>query len=269
MSNYQKVIKNLAIAFAIFLIVTIISSILYCVTFFIEIFDEDNEITEELNDLEINDNLLILDLDLSNTNVTIKEGKTLTAKTNSKYINSHQDNNKLYIKEKNHNWFINNSNSELIVYVPKNTTLDKVEIKTKAGKVKIEALTSKEIDFNFGAGKIDINNLTVTEKSYIEGGTGKIDIDSSNINNLDLELGVGSLTLTSKLTGKNSIEAGIGEVNINILGKKEDYQINVDKGIGKIEIDNEKAKDNKTYGRGENKLDIEGGIGSIEINFKD
>ena len=53
-----------------------------------------------------------------------------------------------------------------------------------------------------------------------------------------------------------------------ILNRDENYQIHVDKGLGNISINNEKQNDNSIYGLGRNKIKINGGIGEVEILFK-
>ena len=56
---------------------------------------------------------------------------------------------------------------------------------------------------------------------------------------------------------------------MKLLGKRNDYQIIVNKGIGKVTIDNNDYKDGSIVGNGYNKLNIDGGIGSINVNFKE
>lgn len=268
MSRLQKIIKYLAIAFAIFLTFSIISGIMYGISFLGSLVtNEESSITEKLNDLEINDDTLLLDINVLSSNITIKSGDVFKAETNNKYINSEQDKNKLYIQEKKHNLF-HNDNSELVIYIPSDTTFDGVSIETGAGKVNIETLSTKQLYLNLGAGKVEINNLNVLETTKIDGGAGEITINATNINNLDLDMGVGKLSLTSKLIGNNKIDSGIGEMNLSLIGTLEDYKIFLNKGIGQTTIDGKNIKDNNTYGTGINKLDIDGGIGSINIDFK-
>ena len=73
--------------------------------------------------------------------------------------------------------------------------------------------------------------------------------------------------LNAKLTGSTDIEAGIGELDVNINAPKEDYKIKASKGIGSITIDKEGISDDTIYGNGENYIKIDGGIGSIKITF--
>lgn len=71
-------------------------------------------------------------------------------------------------------------------------------------------------------------------------------------------MGVGKLSLISKLTGNNKIDSGIGEMNLSLIGTLEDYKISLDKGIGKAKINRKTMKDDNIYEIGSNKLDIDG-----------
>lgn len=266
MRETQKIIKYCAIAFALFLIVSIISGLMYGATFIGGLFDENVEITEKLEGLEIGENTSLLVVDIASSNIIIKTGDTLKVETNNKYINSKEENNKLYITEKKHNW-INNKNSDLIIYVPINFVFDGVSITTGAGKVNIDTLSAKQLDLELGAGRVDINELRVIDNTKIEGGAGAVTIKNGNMNNLDLDMGVGSLSLTSKLTGNNKIDSGVGQMSLNLLGSLNDYEITLDKGLGSATIDGKKMENDTVYGTGINELDIDGGVGSIYINF--
>ena len=78
-------------------------------------------------------------------------------------------------------------------------------------------------------------------------------------------MGVGNLIINSTLTGNNMIDAGVGKLDINLQNKKENYTFKVSKGIGSIKLNNDEIKDNETVGNGINIIDINGGIGSINI----
>lgn len=268
MSGLQKTIKYLAIAFAVFLTFNIISGIMYGISFLGNILNDDNNITEELKDLETNDDTLLLNISVSSSNIIIKEGDTFKAETNNKYIDSKQDKNKLYIEEKKHKWF-QNDKSELIVYVPSDFVFDGVSIETGAGKVNIEKMSTKQLYLNLGAGKVDINQLNVLENAKIDGGAGEINIHAISIHNLDLDMGFGKLSLSSKLIGNNKIDSGVGKMNLSLKGVLDDYKISLDKGIGAAKINGKTMEDSTTYGNGNNKLDIDGGIGSIDIEIKE
>lgn len=261
MNQTNKIIKYIAIAFAVFLIISIISGILSIFLFVGGIFSNDEII--DLKQLDINQNIENIDVDIKNTSITIKQSDIFKVETNNKYIEHKQNDNKLSIKERSHFWHNNKTN--LIIYIPSNI-LNNVEIDTGAGLVSIENLLANQLDLNLGAGKVEINNLEILNKTKIDGGAGEINIKNGIINNLDLDMGVGKVTIGAKILGNSEINAGVGELNLDLIGREDDYNINVEKGIGSIKLSGNDIK-NGIYGNGNNKIDIDGGVGSINIKF--
>lgn len=272
MTSAQKVIKYLAIAFAIFLIITIISGILsalYGLSWILGL-KKDNEAVQSGDIITTNfdnNDIKKLDIDVAYSNLTIKNGESFKIETNSKNIISKQNNEKLQIEEKSYKWFSNHNDEILTIYIPEDLEFEKVEIDTGAGKIYIENVTTEKFEFDLGAGETQIDTLNVFKDCNINGGAGKLTISNGEINDLDFDMGVGETNLTATLIGKNEIDAGIGKLNINLQENKELYKISVDKGLGSIKIDGKEITDNKVYGDGENYIDIDGGIGSIDINF--
>jgi len=275
MTSAQKVIKYISIAFAIFLIVTIISAILggfYAVAGIIELKNEkenstSNEEIINLANLENND-IETLEIKLAYTSLSIKTGDSFKIDTNNDNITYKQNDKNLKIEDEESNWFLNRNNYELILYVPDNFEFDKVKITTGAGEISIDSLNVNTLDFELGAGKMKIDNLNVADECNIEGGAGELNILSGTINDLDLDMGVGETNITASLTGNNEINAGVGSLNIDLLDNKENYRIKVNKGIGNIRIDGKEFSDGEVLGDGDNKIDIDGGIGNIKVNFK-
>ena len=97
MSSLQKIIKYMATSFALFLAFSIISGIVYGISSLENLFDNnDNELTEKLKDLKIDHKASVLNIDVSSANLKIKEGNSLKAETNNKYIKIKQEKNRLY-----------------------------------------------------------------------------------------------------------------------------------------------------------------------------
>lgn len=268
MSTAQKIIKYLAIAFAILLIVSIFQTIYYfglvVGNYFVEDSSPDYHKTENFKT-----NISTLDVDLAASELIIKEGKNLKIENTNKYISIKQLGDTLKIKENSHNLINYENKSRLAIYLPSNKSYKKVTIKTGAGKVAIETLSSEKLDLAVGAGKLTISNLIVTNKADIESGAGKVTIKNGHLNNLNLEMGVGKFTLNSSLTGTSEIVAGIGALDINLLDQPSAYQIEAEKEIGSIRIADSEIKNKTTYGTGYNTIKLEGGIGSINVTFKE
>lgn len=275
MTTAQKVIKYLATAFAVFLIITIISAILsggYALLSALGLIHTNKDIvTENLKVIskEVKE-VTTLKIDLAYTNLDIKTGDDFKVETNNSKITFEENNGSVKIKEENRNWLKNdNISSDLIICIPEDMiAIDEIKIQTGAGKINIEKLNTQRLYLELGAGDVYIENVIATGETKIDGGVGKTELKSCEINNLKASLGMGEFTFSGKLTGKSEIDSGVGAINIDLIDNKNNYKIDVSKGLGNVTLDGQKLETDRVYGIGENYLDIDGGIGEIKIDFE-
>ena len=275
MTTAQKVIKYLATAFAVFLIITIISAILsggYALLSALGLIHTNKDIvTENLKVIskEVKE-VTTLKIDLAYTNLDIKTGDDFKVETNNSNITFEENNGSVKIKEENRNWLKNdNISSNLIICIPEDMiAIDETKIQTGAGKINIEKLNTQSLYLELGAGDVYIENVIATGETKIDGGVGKTELKYCEINNLKANLGMGEFTFSGKLTGKSKIDSGVGAINIDLIDNKNNYKIDVSKGLGNVTLDGQKLEVDRVYGIGENYLDIDGGIGEIKIDFE-
>ena len=135
--------------------------------------------------------------------------------------------------------------------------------------INIEKLNTQSLYLELGAGDVHIENVMITQETKIDGGVGKTELKSCEINNLKADLGMGQFVFSGKLTGKSEIDSGVGAINIELMDNKKNYTVDVSKGLGNVTLDGQKLEMDKVYGTGENYLDIDGGVGEIKIDFKE
>lgn len=262
MTSGQKVIKVLAICLAALIIGIIVNAILSLVGLF--------STSKNLQDyVKSFNNINNVEIDLNVTNLEIVSGVQFKVEAHNvtKSFEVVEKNNTLYIKEKN-GWFLNNyvknSDSKVIIYIP--NELNELKIETSAGSNTIKDIKARNLELDLGVGLVNINNSEFNN-SEIDGGTGEIEINNTILNNLDLDAGVGEINIRAQITGKSKIDTGIGETNLTLMGNKDDYQFKIDKAIGELKIDNEKITKG-TYGNGINLIELDLGIGSVNVNFE-
>lgn len=154
------------------------------------------------------------------------------------------------------------------VYIPETMSLTELDISTGAGIFNADSLSAEVIDFEFGAGQVDIGELYATREADIETGAGELNIGGGKIRDLQLSLGAGEVNIASEMSGRGELDLGVGEVNITLLGGQESYTVEVNKGIGDITINGESVSGNRTVGMGDTVVEINGGIGSVNIVFE-
>lgn len=283
MKEFQKIIKYASIAFGLYLAVSIIGGIVaIVVSIFTGIYGV-NYLTDNLQDaLKSNDsNVYIIDenqeleqfskmkLEISTANLTVKsEGNSYRVEKYQIPKNTKIESKDGVLEIKNEKIFNkNDSKSSITVYIPENVELDDVAIEIGAGTVNIAEIKAKNVDFDFGAGNVELENISVNNNTKIQCGAGQVIIKKSELTNANIDAGVGKLSYLGELKGNSKISCGVGSVQLDLIGDSDMYEIHAEKGIGDIKIDDVSVADNSTTGNGENKINIEGGVGSVDIKL--
>lgn len=196
MNVTQKIIKYLAISFGIFLSITIISSILFSVLTVgsiltgVNLYANSKDLVEET--IVITETVENLNIDLEVSKFDIKTGEEFKIETKAPKDNYEIEikDNTLRIKEKDRNIF-SMSNSEMIIYIPRDMEFKKSEINLGVGATNIERLLTEESNIDVSIGSAKINELMTKTSTNIKGGVGKLELHG-NLVNLHFDSGVGS-----------------------------------------------------------------------------
>ena len=261
MTQAQKVIKYFAYALAIFIIISIFSLVIEIVRGVSGIYIEEDVKNEQIE----YDNYLILDL--TKADLHIKTGDLLKAESDNKNINIKQDGNKLVVKDKK-GLFLNKNKTVVNITVPENFEFDYVKIDTGAGNINIERLKSRVLNLDMGAGKLNINDITVNKEANVDTGAGEVIINNAFINKLDLDLGAGKTEFSGIIVGSADIDTGVGNFVMNLRDRIDNYTFDLNKGIGNILVNGDQISTDSKVSNGSVNIEIDGGIGNIEINTK-
>lgn len=269
MTGLQRIIKYLALAFAACLIFGILTGIVQCFGWLLSAFgltDDSAQSLAEDSAFAVEGDVSELEISLTASSLHIARGDCWSVTTDSGDVTVSQAEGTLEVREKSRLTRSHAGKTRVVLTVPEDAVLKRVSMESGAGRITVDALCTDVLHMELGAGEAKVDHLTVTRQADIEGGAGAISVNRSAIANLDLNMGVGELTLNAALTGRSSIDFGVGSARLTLDGAKEDYSISLDKGIGEATLDGEQMKDGETYGRGANILAMDGGIGEIVIN---
>lgn len=263
MSNKEKLIKYGAIFLACILIFEIISIIGSVINGVVSFFISNNTLGEYNNTYKCVENI---DIDVASSSIEIIEGDkySVDISNNPDKYRVRYKNNTLKIDKDN---FSFKDDSVIVITVPRNSVLEELEIESN-GKVILEDIDVSKVNIDMGAGSLKVYNSKFSNID-IDGGAGEIKLDDCTLNNLELDSGVGRVEINSSITGNSKISAGVGEVDVTLFGSEDDYSLILEKGIGSIKVNGDTVNDGEVVGNGINKLKIEGGIGSINVNFRE
>lgn len=273
MTGLQKLVKYAATALAVVLIINIFFGVFTAfaaIGFIFESFGVDSVSGSDsaiTNKTDFTADILEIELDTSK--LVITESSALSFACSDSSVKIAEVNGILKISEDRKAFNFNDNAAEIMLYVPSETVFEKVDITSGAGKIKIDSLNAERIYFELGAGTAEINRLSAKSSAEISVGAGKLDIKSGDFRNLSLALGVGSAQLNAKLSGNCNIDYGIGNADITLSGNKDDYKIDFDNGISRAYMSGEAANSETVYGDGDNRISINGAIGSVSVDFSD
>ena len=228
----------------------------------------ENVVLDDSQTYEITSDIHSLDIQINAADFKIEHGDEFSVESNLKYLSvSEKDGVLTIIDEANSH--SNYSNPVLTLYVPNGIVFDDVDITTGAAKLTVDALSTSSLELKLGAGDVRFESLHVSSAADIKGGTGQITVASGTLNDLSLEMGMGELNLTAAVLGDSNLTFGVGESNLTLIGSKDDYKVGIKKGLGSISVDGKYVSEFDGSGNGQNHINIEGGIGAINIAFQE
>ena len=191
----------------------------------------ENVVLDDSQTYEIASDIHSLDIQINAADFKIKHGDKFSVESNLKYLSVSEKDGVLTITDEaksNSNY----SNAVLTLYVPNGIVFDDVDITIGAAKLTAAALSASSLELKLGAGDVRFESLHVSSATDIKGGTGQITVASGTLNDLSLEMGMGELNLTAAVLGDSNLKFGVGESNLTLIGSKDDYKVDVEKGLG-------------------------------------
>ena len=266
MTTLQRIVKYCAVAFALFLIVSIIGGSVQAIASVSRIFDHD-DVVGKAETYAVDGEIENMDIEISGAELEIRTGSDFSVQSNHKYLETENKNGVFCVKERRSSLNFGTNDVRVIITVPEDVVFDKISVSTGAGVVKIDSLIAEDLSLELGVGEVRIDEIIVDGKAKIHCGAGELTVDGGRMKDLDMELGIGEVTLKNRLTGDCRIDCGAGELDLTLFGSAEDYRITLDKGVGETSLAGKKMLDGETYGSGGASIKLNGGVGEILIDF--
>ena len=136
-----------------------------------------------------------------------------------------------------------------------------------------EDVKLQELEIEMGAGTVYLDRDIETEKLSVEMGAGEFESKNPvTAREADLEIGTGSMTFADLSARKTDGECGLGELDLTLTGTQEDYNYDLECGVGNLDVGSdsysglgrEKSISNKGADR---KLNLECGMGNVSVDF--
>ncbi len=267
MTPFQKTVKYIVLAIAICLIVGILAGMVSAIAAIFTVTDR-TEVAGDGKTYHIGQEAQHLKIDISAAKLTVTEGDRFLLESNHKNLKVTERNGTLKITETKKLFGGDYQGVYLTLTVPYGYIFDSVDIESGAADVEIAALSAVELSLEFGAGKVTVGSLTAVRSADIDTGAGDVTVSGGSLRDLNLDMGAGNVRLISRLLGDADIDQGVGTMYIQLLGDRNTYTVDLDKGLGKAQLDGETVKRSQVIGSGEIDVKIDCGIGDIQVEFE-
>ncbi len=291
MTGFQKFIKYAAIAFGIYLSITIVFILLGIAGTFVGIshignekFEQrieeriengQNEIienTEESNTPSFSksyENIQKLEIDLENVNLEIKKGDSFKIEgmnlSDSIQIQENGDNIKIDDEHIPSGYI--NENTKLVVYMPEDQKLDEIDIEVQYASVNIEKINSTKFNLDLQNNTCKISEL-VADNVEMNIESADIDLSTGEVTRFQLEADLGDENVAIKVLENAEFDLEHANAEIKLIGKQEDYQIMHKKQEGRTSIAGQEiSSENETIGNGNAKITLETKYTNTNVNF--
>lgn len=279
MTGFQKFIKYAAIAFGIYLSITIVLVLLGIARGFVGASknDEFKDIVRDREKYQTEDitrtyeNIKNLEVNVEETELIIKNGDTFKIEGTNipNKMEIEQEGNQLSISDEELPSGLSDENMVMTIYIPEDTKLDTIDLEINYVSADIQKLNTANLKLDIYNNYCEIDEI-IADNMEFKNEEGNIDIYDAEIGRLlfDSESGVEDVSLD--ITGNAEINLEYSYTDMNLIGKQEDYQISTRNKFGNIYIDNEIITSNaETWGSGNTKINLDNVNANIFITFRE
>ena len=281
MNTNQSWIKYLAIAFGLVLALGIISSIVnggVAIMRGFGLIDNRIQISEQSGDnfqQDFNGELEAVFINFNAGSVTLKTGNAFKVEGSNipASLTATLDDGELVIEDYGNTNIIpnligKNHVPDIIVTIPSDTHLKKLELEVGAGRAELSQIIADDLTIKQGAGEIVADQLQANS-GKLNGGAGAVHFTDVQLNDFEIKGGVGLIDIQGIITGDLEIKCGVGQTSLDVDASVNDYFITADQGIGPITINGQNISETGTGSKSApHRIDIDGGVGPVKMTFK-
>ena len=281
MNTNQSWIKYLAIAFGLVLALGIISSIVnggVAVMRGFGLIEDRKQVIQQREDnfqQDFSGDLEAVFINFNAGSITLQSGTALQVEGTDipTGLSASLDNGQLVIEDSESSNFLPNligkkNLPNLIVTIPRDTQLKKLELEIGAGNGKLSQIVTDELTIKQGAGEIIADQIQA-KSGKLSGGAGAVHFTAAQLNDFEIKGGVGVINIQGIVTGDTEIDCGVGQTTLDINASVDDYFITADQGLGPITINGRSISETGNGTKSApHHIDIDGGVGPVIMSFK-
>lgn len=136
--------------------------------------------------------------------------------------------------------------NEVVLYIPKNTTLKEISGKINVGDLEITRINCDHFDVKVDVGDVNFDHIQISNGDFSTN-VGDIDIVNSNLSNLDISSNVGDIQLEETSYQHGTIDASTGSIYTSFSSLSGDITITNNTGDIDVELPSNVVKESSIH----------------------
>lgn len=109
------------------------------------------------------------------------------------------------------------------------------------------------------------------DRLKLEGGAANVEVDGLNCKEVDMEVGAGAFSYVGSVSKKITIECDVGTVDLHLEGEMQEFDYELDCGLGSVIIEEGPSivgiGEERVNNQADKKMELDCGLGSISVTF--
>ncbi len=164
-------------------------------------------------------------------------------------------------------WGVNNMHCNLTLTIPKQTVLDKVDVHTALGNVRLEGISGAECDLLSNLGNCVVEKCSF-DKSDLTTNLGEISASDTGLGKAEVNNDMGEVDIDDCTFTDLDITAAMGGVSVDAAQALDKYELELEADLGSVHVNNrdEGTKYHQSGDAGE--LSVSTSMGSIRVSYE-
>jgi hypothetical protein len=155
----------------------------------------------------------------------------------------------------------NHEAPRITITLPSNFIADSFQLEIGAGDVNIEKIYASEANFIVSAGRLVIEEASISSESQYNVGAGSMELLNLQAKDITVDCGLGNVFIGGAITGHNDITCGVGNVGLKLEGSEDDYSYDINSGVGNVNID-----EDNYHGITDKSINNDGALGDFSLD---
>lgn len=167
---------------------------------------------------------------------------------------------------RSYRWGVNNMHCNLTLTIPDQAAMDKLDVHTALGNVRLEGISGAECEIQSNMGNCELKKCSF-DKSDLVTNMGEISASDTGLGEAEVNNDMGEVNIDDCTFAELDITAAMGSVSVDAAQVLDGYEMDLEADLGSVHVNN-RDEGTKYHQSGDvGKLSVSTSMGSVEVSY--